>query len=44
MKLHTFRLTPGKDLIFKAIPEPIWMNSKGEKDGQYIDIRVTAGA
>jgi hypothetical protein len=28
--------------LFKAIPQKIWMNGDGEKDGQYIDVRVEA--
>jgi len=28
--------------LFKAIPQKIWMNSDGQKDGQYIDVRVEA--
>lgn len=28
--------------LFQAIPERIWMNDEGEKDGQYIDIRKEA--
>jgi general stress protein 26 len=28
--------------LFKAVPQKIWMNGDGEKDGQYIDVRVEA--
>lgn len=28
--------------LFKATPEHIWMNGEGEKDRQYIDVRVEA--
>jgi dTDP-4-dehydrorhamnose 3,5-epimerase-like enzyme len=28
--------------LFKAIPEHVWMNGEGERDGQYIDTRVEA--
>jgi general stress protein 26 len=36
-------LQPDKPVhLFKAIPEHMWMNGEGEKDGQYIDIRVEA--
>lgn len=27
--------------LFKATPDQIWMNGEGQKDGQYIDVRVT---
>jgi hypothetical protein len=30
--------------LFKAIPQKIWMNGEGEKDGQYIDVRQEAEA
>lgn len=30
--------------LFRAIPERIWMNGTGSKDGQYIDIRTEARA
>lgn len=30
--------------LFKAIPQKIWMNGEGQKNGQYIDIRVEAEA
>lgn len=26
--------------LYKAIPEKVWMNGEGEKDGHYIDTRV----
>jgi hypothetical protein len=26
--------------IYQAVPEKIWMNDEGEKDGDYIDIRT----
>lgn len=29
--------------LFKAVPQEIWMNGEGSKDGQYIDIRVETG-
>ena len=36
-------LQPDKPVhLFKAIPERIWMNGEGEKNGQYIDTRVEA--
>jgi len=28
--------------LSKAMPQKIWMNGEGEKDGQYIDVRVEA--
>jgi hypothetical protein len=28
--------------LFKAVPQRIWMNGDGEKDGQYIDVRKEA--
>ena len=28
--------------LFKAVPQRIWMNNDGEKDGQYIDVRIEA--
>jgi hypothetical protein len=28
--------------LFKAIPQKIWMNGEGQKDGQYIDVRAVA--
>lgn len=28
--------------LFKAVPQKIWMNGEGQKDGQYIDVRVEA--
>lgn len=28
--------------LFKATPQKIWMNGDGQRDGQYIDIRVGA--
>lgn len=30
--------------LYKATPQKIWMNSEGEKDGQYIDMRMEAQA
>lgn len=30
--------------LFKAVSQKIWMNGDGEKDGQYIDVRVEAEA
>jgi general stress protein 26 len=30
---------PAPVRLFKAIPEKIWMNDDGERDGQYIDVR-----
>lgn len=26
--------------VYKAVPEKFWMNADGEKDGNYIDVRV----
>lgn len=28
--------------LYKAIPQQIWMNADGQKNGQYIDVRVEA--
>jgi hypothetical protein len=30
---------PAPVRLFKAMPERIWMNDDGQKDGQYIDVR-----
>jgi nitroimidazol reductase NimA-like FMN-containing flavoprotein (pyridoxamine 5'-phosphate oxidase superfamily) len=37
------QLQPNRPVhLFRAIPDHIWMNGEGEKDGQYIDVREEA--